>query len=85
MQYGILVHFKLCTGVQGKAVADTLPLLFFASSLTFILFSSSLLFLRMGSGIELRRDNIYWKKVLGLGSELGVYACGDWDPFSYTL
>ena len=26
---------------------------------------------RMGSGIELRRNNIRWKKVLGSGSELG--------------
>ena len=81
MQYGILVHFKLCTGVQKKAVADTLPLFFFASSLTFILFSSSLFYLRMGSGIESRGDNICWKKVLGSGSELGGVRVWRAGPF----
>jgi hypothetical protein len=40
----------------------------------------------MGSGIEWRRDNISWKKVLGSGTELsGVRVCRA-GPFSiHTL
>ena len=35
----------------------------------------------MGSGIESRRDNIRWKKVLGSGSELGGVRVWRAGPF----
>ena len=40
----------------------------------------------MGSGIEWRRDNISWKKVLGSGTELGGVCVWQAGPFSmHTL
>ena len=40
----------------------------------------------MGSGIEWRRDNICWKKVLGSGSELSGVRVWRAGPFSkHTL
>jgi len=40
----------------------------------------------MGSGIEWRRDNIRWKKVLGSGSELSGVRVWRAGPFSkHTL